>query len=97
MSAQPADPPLSPLDPVRILADLPPGDREYFLAVYREAVAAAVDPEGFAGVLRLLRHWSWHAVAAAQPGYAEAREAALTGTGTWVPLEDAVAMIRAGR
>jgi Family of unknown function (DUF6247) len=93
----PADPAPSPLDPVRILAALPEADREPFLAFYREAVTAAVDPEGFAEVLRLLRHWSWHAVAAAQPGYAEAREAALTGTGTWIPLEDAVAMIRASR
>jgi hypothetical protein len=98
MSAMPADPAPSPLDPVRILAALPEADREPFLAFYREAVTAAVDPEGFAEVLRLLRHWSWHAVAAAQPGYAEAREAARRPvSGGIMLLDDVVREIRAAR
>lgn len=55
MSAMPAGPAPSPLDPVRILAALPEDDREPFLAAYREALTAAADPEGFSDLLRLLR------------------------------------------
>lgn len=84
VSAMPADTPPSPLDPVRILADLPESDRELFLAAYRQALADAADPEGFSELLRMLRLWWGHSLMAAQPGYAEAREAALTGTGTWM-------------
>lgn len=74
MSARPADPSPSPLDPVRILAELPEGDREDFRAAYREAVAGAADPEGFAGLMRILRLWSMRAPVMSEPWYAEARE-----------------------
>lgn len=88
MSAQPAEPPASPLDPVRILAELPEGDREDFRAAYREAVAAAADPEGFAALWRLLRLWHGHALMAAQPGYAEAVEAVRRPVSGGMLLED---------
>jgi hypothetical protein len=97
VSALPAEPPPSPLDPVRILDSLPESDRDAFLAAYREAHAAAADPEGFSALLRILRLWRGHALMAARPGYREAREAALAGTGRWVPLDEAVRQIRASR
>ena len=73
MSAMPADPAPSPLDPVRILAALPESDREPFLAAYRQALADAADPEGFGELLRMLRLWWGHSLMAARPGYAEAQ------------------------
>lgn len=82
MSAMPAEPDPGPLDPVRILRSLPQAERDTFLAAYRRAVSAADDPDGFSGLLRLLRLWSMRAVAVTAPGYAEARTAArgpLTG------------------
>jgi hypothetical protein len=88
MSAAPAEPPPSPLDPVQILRALPESDRDDFLAAYREAHARAADPAGFAALLRLLRLWSMHAVAAAQPGYADAREAAMGPVSGGMFLED---------
>jgi hypothetical protein len=44
-----------PLDPVRILADLPPDEREAFAAAYREHWKAARDPDGWAALQRWLR------------------------------------------
>jgi hypothetical protein len=72
MSALPADPPPSPLDPVRILAVLPESERDDFLAAYRQALAAAADPAGFSAPLRLLRLWSMRAVVVNEPWYAKA-------------------------
>ena len=43
MSAQPAERE-DPLDPQRILDDLPEDERAYFLSQYREAVEGARDP-----------------------------------------------------
>jgi hypothetical protein len=98
MSAMPADPPPSPLDPVRILADLPESDRDYFLTVYQEVVTAAVDPEGFSALLRVLRLWWGHSIMAARPGYQEAREAARQPyAGGGMMLDDLVREIRAER
>jgi hypothetical protein len=75
MSAMPAEPTPSPLDPVQILAALPPGEeRDAFRAAYRQAVAAAQEPQGFAALLRLLRLWSMRAAVVREPWYAEARE-----------------------
>lgn len=76
MSAMAAEPPSSPLDPVRILSSLPEADREDFLAAYRQALSDAADPEGFSDLLHLLRLWWGHSLMAAEPGYAEAREQA---------------------
>ncbi len=98
VSAMPAGPAPSPLDPVRILAALPEDDREPFLAAYREALTAAADPEGFSDLLRLLRLWWGHSIMAAQPGYQEAREAARQPyAGGGMMLDDLVREIRAAR
>ena len=95
MSAQPSVPVgEDPLDPQRILRELPEEEREAFLAVYREAVEGARDPSGWAYLSRLLRLWRMHAQAVRQPGYAEARKAARDGTGTGMLLEDAVRLYR---
>lgn len=96
MSAQPADSAPSPLDPVRILAALPEADREPFLTGYREALAAAADPEGFSELLRMLRLWWGHSLMAAQPGYQEAQEAVLRPVAGGMLLDD-IARIRAAR
>jgi hypothetical protein len=48
MSAQPVDPAVEdPLDPQRILDELPGDERGFFLAQYREAVDGARDPAGW--------------------------------------------------
>jgi hypothetical protein len=96
----PADPAPSPLDPVRILHSLPEHEHGAFLAAYRQAVTAAAadpDPEGFGELLRVLRLWSGHALLAAQPGYAEAREAARRPASGVLLLDDVVREIRAAR
>lgn len=46
MSAQPAEAHEDPLDPQRILRDLPDRERANFLAAYREALDGARDPAG---------------------------------------------------
>lgn len=95
MSAQPTVPAgEDPLDPQRILRELPEEEREAFLTVYREAVEGARDPSGWAYLRRLLRLWGMHAQAVRQPGYDEARQAARGGTGTGMLLEDAVRRYR---
>jgi hypothetical protein len=89
MSALPADPQhQDPLDPERILRELPERERESFLSQYREALDGARDPAGWKHLRRVLRLWSWMVVAASQPGYYEAREQALAGTGEGMMLED---------
>ncbi len=45
MTAQPAERE-DPLDPQRILDELPEGERGFFLSQYREAVEGARDPAG---------------------------------------------------
>ena len=64
-----------PLDPVRILADLPEDERPYFAAAYREHVEAARDPGGWEALNRYLRRMRFHADEAAKPGYRESVEA----------------------
>ena len=98
MTALPAEPARDdPLDPQRILGDLPAAERATFLAQYRRAVDRARDPAGWGELRRLLRLWSLRAVAVSQPGFAEAREAARAGTGWGMLLEDAVRQRREGR
>ena len=94
MTALPASSQEDPLDPERILAALPERERESFLVVYREAVEGARDPSGWAYLRRVLRLWGMHAEAVKRPGYDEAREAALGGTGGGMLLEDAVRLYR---
>jgi hypothetical protein len=87
-----------PLDPERILRELPERERERerenFLSQYREALDGAHDPAGWKHLRRVLRLWSWMVIAANQPGYYEAREQALARTGEGMLLED---HIRLGR
>ena len=98
MSALPAEPPPreDPVDPERILADLPDRERETFLAEYRRAVDGAHDPAGWPELRRFLRLWAWRAIAVAKPGYYEARERTRAGTGGGMLLEDALRQYRPG-
>ncbi len=89
VTALPADPQYQdPLDPERILRELPERERENFLSQYREALDDARDPAGWKHLRRILRMWSWMVIAASQPGHYEAREQALAGTGEGMLLED---------
>jgi hypothetical protein len=91
MSALPIGPPPyedDPLDPERILRALPERERDNFLGQYREALDGARDPGGWKHLRRILRLWSWMAIAASRPGHYEARERALAGTGEGMLLED---------
>ena len=95
MTALPADfPHQDPLDPERILRELPDRERESFLSQYREALDGAKDPAGWKQLRRVLRPWSWMVIAANQPGYYEAREQALAGTGEGMLLEDYIRLRR---
>ena len=98
MAALPTDPEHEDLlSPERILRALPERERETFLAEYRHALDEARDPAGWPDLQRFLRLWAMRAIAVAQPGYYEAREAARTGTGGGMLLEDAIRQYRAGR
>lgn len=95
MSALPADPEhQDPFDPERILRELPERERENFLSQYREALDGARDPAGWKNLRRVLRLWSWMAIAASQPGHYEAREQALAGAGEGMLLEDYIRLRR---
>ena len=93
MSAQPAERE-DPLDPQRILDQLPADEREYFLGQYREAVENAFDPADWKQLRRVLRLWRFHADAVKGPGYREALGAARGPVSGGMPLEDAVRMYR---
>jgi len=93
MSAQPVERE-DPLDPQRILEELPEGERDNFLARYREALDWAQDPVGWQYLHRTLRLWSMRAQAMKRPGFHEAEEAALNGTGGGMLLEDAIRLYR---
>jgi hypothetical protein len=89
VTALPADPAHEdPLDPERILRELPEHERESFLNAYREAVDGAWDPAGWKQLRRVLRLWSWMVIATNRPGHYEAREQALAGTGEGILLEE---------
>src|ERR1700722_10051778 len=89
MSAQPAEQHLEdPLDPQRILRELPGQERANFLVAYREALDGARDPAGWGHLRRVLRLWSGMVIATNRPGFYEAQDAALTGTGGGMLLED---------
>ncbi len=60
-----------PEDPRVILRDLPERERTRFLASYREAAAAAIDPVGYGELRRTLHFWSLVVVATNSPGYYE--------------------------
>ena len=62
-----------PLDPQRILGELPAGERAAFMAAYRRALDGAKDPAGWKELRRLLRLRSLRAVAVCEPGFHEAR------------------------
>ena len=94
MSAQPAEHHEDPLDPQRILSELPDREHANFLAAYREALdAREIRPDG-AHLRRVLRLWSGMVIATNRPGFYEAQEAALTGTGGGMLLEDYIRLRR---
>lgn len=86
-----------PLDPERILCILPDREHETFLAQYRLAVDGAHDPAGWKHLKRFLRLWAGRAIAANQPGFYEARDRALAGTGGGMLLDDAIRQYRPGK
>jgi uncharacterized protein DUF6247 len=88
MAAQPAEHYEDPLDPQRILRELPGRERANFLAAYRDALDGARDPAGWGNLRRVLRLWSGMVIAVNHPGFYEAQEAALTGAGGGMLLED---------
>lgn len=94
MSAQPAERPEDPLDPQWILRELPDRERANFLAAYREALDGARDPAGWGHLRRVLRLWSGMVIAANRPGFYEAQEAAMAGTGGGMLLEDYIRLRR---
>jgi hypothetical protein len=96
MSAELAEYQEDPLDPQRILLELPDRERGGFLAAYREALDGARDPAGWGQLRRVLRLWSAMAIATHRPGFYEAQEAALRGTGGGMLLEDYIRMHRSG-
>jgi hypothetical protein len=93
MSSQPAEGE-DPLDPQRILDDLPEDEHEPFLSQYRQAVETARDPAGWHQLRRVLRLWSYHAEAAKDPAYGPALEAARGPVSAGMLLEDAVRRYR---
>jgi Family of unknown function (DUF6247) len=94
MTAEPVEHYEDPLDPQRILRELPGQERANFLAAYREALDGARDPAGRGNPRRVLRLWSAMVIAVNRPGFYEAQEAALTGTGGGMPLEDYIRLRR---
>jgi hypothetical protein len=80
MTAEPIHPPqpVSPPgnDPAAIRRALPAEERPHFDHFYRLALDEAKESFSLESLTRLLRLWRGHALMAAQPGYAEAREAA---------------------
>jgi Family of unknown function (DUF6247) len=97
VTALPAELPLEdPPDPERILRALPETERATFLAQYSRAVDAAREPAGWKDLRRFLRLWAMRAIAVAEPGYYEARDAARAGTGVGMLLDDAIRQHRTG-
>jgi hypothetical protein len=86
----------NPLDPERILRALPDRERETFLAQYRRAVDGALDPAGWKHLQRFLRLWAGRAISANRPGFYEARDRALAGTGGGMLLDNAMRQFRPG-
>src|SRR5690242_20018265 len=94
MAAEPVEHYEDPLDPQRILRELPGRERANFLAAYREALDGARDPAGWGNLRRVLRLWSGMVIATNRPGFYEAQEAALTGAGGGMLLEDYIQLRR---
>jgi len=94
MSAQPAEHYEDPLDPQRILSELPDREHANFLAAYREALDGARDPAGWTHLRRVLRLWSGMVIATNRPGFYQAQETALAGTGDGMLLEDYIRLRR---
>jgi len=97
MSAEPIAQHEDPLDPERILADLPEDERPFFLAHYREHAEAAREPGGWAALQRYLRRMRFHADNTKDPEYWKALEAArrpFSEDDGGMFLEDAVRLYR---
>lgn len=85
------------LDPERILAELPAAERGTFLAAYQRAVDGAREPAGWKALCRLLRLWSWRAIAISAPGFYEGQAAARDRAGGGMLLSDAIRQRRGCR
>jgi len=93
VSAQPAER-QDPLDPQRILDQLPTEERGFFLDQYREALENARDQGGWKQLRRVLQLWRFHADAVEDPGYREALDAARGQVSGGMTLEEAVRVYR---
>jgi hypothetical protein len=93
VSAQPAERE-DPLDPQRILDQLPVDERGFFLDQYRDAVENARDPAGWKQLRRVLLRWRFHADAVGDPTYRGALDPARRPAGSGMLLEDAVRVYR---
>src|SRR5882757_852203 len=93
VSAQPAERE-DPLDPQRILDQLPADERGFFLDQYRDAVENARDPAGWKQLRRGLRLWRFHADSVGDPGYREAQDTARGPVSGGMLLQDAVRVYR---
>jgi Family of unknown function (DUF6247) len=94
MAAEPVEHYEDPLDPQRILRELPGRERANFLAAYRDALDGARDPAGWGNLRRVLRLWSGMVIATNRLGFYEAQDAALAGTGGGILLEDYIRLRR---
>jgi hypothetical protein len=83
-----------PLDPGRILLELPERERAGFLAAYRKAIDAARDPSGWDDLRKTLLTWHRIAIAAARPGFREEHDAVIAGTASGMLLDDYVRLRR---
>ena len=82
-----------PLHPQRILRECPARSAQTFLLpTAKPWMVHKILPDG--NLRRVLRLWSGMAIAADRPGFYEAQEAALTGTGGGMLLEDYIQMRR---
>jgi Family of unknown function (DUF6247) len=89
VTAQPADD-YDPDDPVEILAVLPAGYHQQFLAEYDAAVAGARRPEQYRQLHHLLRLWRLRAAAYSAPDFEARLEAARAGSDVGTPIEQVV-------
>lgn len=94
MAAEPVEHYEDLLDPQRILRELPDQERANFLAAYQDALDGARDPAGWGNLRRVLRRWSGMVTATNRPGFYEAQETALAGTGGGMLLEDYIRLRR---
>lgn len=94
VSAEPLPVYPDPDDPAEILCALPQSLHDHFLGEYEQALERAREPRCYTALRDLLRFWRLHAIAIAQPEYADRAAAARRPGEDDVSLEDIVAARR---